>query len=144
MDARTIARLHALGRAGIGAALCAAPGLAARAWIGAAATAPAAKVLTTGLGGRDLAIGLGAARALRGSGTGGDGEDAGSVPARPWIQAGMVADTADLLTTLLHRRDLSVPAVAGISAMAGGSVALAAWLLRALPADAPGPVAHGS
>src|SRR4051812_16515708 len=99
MDARTLARLHALGRVAVGAAYVAVPGPAARAWVGTDGSRPAANVLAAAIGARDAAIGLGELRAV-GAGYG----------ARPWVRAGLLADLADLVATLRAREDL--PAVA--------------------------------
>jgi hypothetical protein len=121
MDPRAAAQQHAAGRAVVGAALTLAPGIAARAWIGRDAAAPGAQVVTTAMGARDLAIALGALRAIR-AGRG----------ARPWLLAGVLADAADLVATLRARDALPATAVAGVSALAAGSAAAGAWLARAL------------
>src|SRR5829696_928813 len=102
MDPATIARGAAAARAGIGVALLAAPG-------------PVAK---RGLGGRDLALGLGALWALGGRRRG----------SRAWLISSGAADIADLVATLRSRRGLSTAAVAGTAALAGGSALLHAWL----------------
>jgi hypothetical protein len=119
MDARTLARLHALGRVAVGGAYALAPGPAARAWVGA--DGPGLDVLAIAFGARDAGIGLGVLRALR------EGHGA-----RPWVAAGALADTADLVATLRARRDLPALAVAGVAALAAGSAALGALLAREL------------
>jgi hypothetical protein len=117
MEARSIACLHALGRAALGAGLVAAPGLFAGVWVGSAADKRDGQALAIGLGARDVALALGALPAIRaGRGT------------RPWLRAGMVADAGDLLATLRARDALPPLAVPAISAMAAGSVLLGAWL----------------
>jgi hypothetical protein len=121
MDPRLLARLHAVGRVAIGAAAVAAPGMWARAWIGGDGGRPGVGVLAVGFGARDAAIGLGVVRAV--------GEGHG---ARPWLAAGVVADTADLVATVRRRDDLPAAAVVGISLLAGGSIAAGAWLAREL------------
>ena len=121
MDARAAAQQHAAGRAVMGAALTLAPGIAARTWIGRDAAAPGAQVVTTAMGARDVAIGIGALRAIR-----------AGMGARPWLLAGVLADTADLVATLRARDALPTSAVVGVSALAAGSAAVGAWLARTL------------
>lgn len=121
-----MASRHALGRVGIGAAMVAAPGLVARSWVGAVGSEPGARVLTTALGARDVAIGLGLVRALRGGGR-----------AAPWLRAAALADAADLAATIRARRDLPLPAVLGVGALAGGSVAFGLYAERALAHSSP-------
>jgi hypothetical protein len=115
---RDLARIQALGRVAAGTALVVAPRLVATAWLGArTARRPGTGVVTTALGARDLALGVGQARALaQGHG------------ATPWIMAGAFADGVDLVATLRARRDLPAAGVASIVAMAGGSTALGLWL----------------
>lgn len=121
MEPRDVARLHALGRIAVGAALTAAPERSGRAWVGELGRRPGAGVLTTGLGARDLAIGAGIASALR-RGYG----------ANPWMRAGVLADTADLVATLRARRHLPPLAVAGVSLIAAGSAAIGLWAQSAV------------
>jgi hypothetical protein len=121
MEPRDVARLHALGRIAVGAALTAAPERSGRAWVGELGRRPGAAVLTTGLGARDLAIGAGIASALR-RGHG----------ANPWMRAGVLADTADLVATLRARRHLPPLAVAGVALLAAGSAAVGLWAQSAV------------
>jgi len=116
VDARTLARLHALGRVALGSGLAVAPGVFAGGWLGRPARRPATQVAIRALGARDLAIGLGTAY------TAGQGYGA-----RPWLWAGIVADAADLAATLRARDHLPSLGVAAIAAIAGGSVALGLW-----------------
>lgn len=119
---RDIARVQALGRVVLGGALTATPGLATRAWIGprdAARTGTA--VVATGMGARDLGLGLGTARAV-GAGFG----------AKPWLAAGVLADAADCVATWRHRDELPAVGAAGIIALAGGSALLGLYLRGAL------------
>jgi hypothetical protein len=122
MDPRDLATQHAIGRVGMGVAMVAVPRLIAQPWIGRAAAAPGTQVITAAMGARDLAIGLGTIRALR-AGRG----------VRPWLQAGALADTVDLLATLRSRDDLPPFGVVTVSAIAAGSAALAVWLHTRLP-----------
>lgn len=121
MDARAIARLQALGRLGLGAGFVLAPGRFAGAWAGGAADRPDGQTLAIGLGARDVALALGALRALSA------GRGAGA-----WLRAGMLADAADLVATLRARDDLPPLAVPAVAALAGGSVLLGAWLQSAV------------
>jgi hypothetical protein len=121
MDSREPARLHALGRVVVGLALTVAPARAGASWIGRDAGRPAARVMIRAMGARDLAIGLGAAY------TAGQGYGA-----RPWQLAGVLADTADLLATLRARDALAPSAVAGVGAVAAGSVLLGLWFQATL------------
>jgi hypothetical protein len=121
MSLRTLARLHALGRVAVGGAFALAPGPAGRAWVGAGAGRPEARVLGVAFGIRDLAIGAGAAWAL------GGGEDA-----RPWILAGLASDAADLAVTHRHRHDLPALAATGSRCLAVSSIALGLYVLAAL------------
>ena len=116
MDARSLARLHALGRVAVGTGLTLAPRRAGAAWLGRDARRPATQVATRALGARDLAIGLGTAYAA-GQGYG----------ARPWLLAGILADAADLVGTLRARHELPALAVPGVALVAGGSVLLGLW-----------------
>ncbi len=66
-----------------------APGLVSRPWIGDVGAQPAPRLLARAMGGRDLALGLGALRALAVS----DDES------RPWVALGGVADLVDAMAT---------------------------------------------
>jgi hypothetical protein len=121
MDPRTLARALAYGRIGFGVALLVAPGVIGGLWAGRDGRRPAARLLATGFGARDLALGVGTAVALS---RGGD--------ARPWMQAAVAADLGDLLATLRVRGDVPVLSAVGVSAMAGGAAALGAWVQREL------------
>jgi hypothetical protein len=121
MDARTLARAQAAGRAAIGAALTIAPRVTATGWLGRDARRPATQVVVRALGARDLVIGLGVAYAA-GQGHG----------ARPWLQAGTFADVVDLAATLRARDHLTPLGVAGVGSLAAGSAVLGLWLSREL------------
>ena len=70
--------------------------------------------------------GVGAVRAL-----------AGGFGARPWLQAGVLADATDLVATLRARSELPALGVAGVAAIAAGSTLLGLWLLREIDQPAP-------
>jgi hypothetical protein len=121
MDARSLARLQALGRLGLGAGLVVTPGVVAGGWVGGVADKPEGQALAIGLGGRDVALAIGALRAL-----------SAGYGARSWLRAGMLADAADLVATLRSRDRIPALAVPVVVAMAGGSLLLGAWLQAAV------------
>jgi hypothetical protein len=119
VDARTVGLALALGRAGIGAALLAVPGRIGTSWVGPSGAQSSAQVLARAVGARDLALGLGAAAALRNGGG-----------ARGWLLAGVVADAGDLAGTVAARGAVPRNALLGVGALAGWSALLGAWLAR--------------
>ena len=121
MDARSLARLQSLGRLGLGAGLMVVPGVVGGGWVGGVADKRDGQALAIGLGARDVALALGAMRAL------GSGRGAGA-----WVRAGMLADAADLVATLRARDSLPPLAVPAVAAIAGGSLLLGAWLQSAV------------
>jgi hypothetical protein len=118
----------AAARAALGVTALAWPAVPARPWVGGAADGVAARVLGRALGGRDLALGLGALRALTRPGEPG--------AAAAWVAAGALSDAFDVAATLASWRDLPrtgrwlVAASAGGAALAGTAAAAA---LRAGP-----------
>src|SRR4051794_34580961 len=106
MEPLALARQLAVGRMVIGAALVVAPGLAAGGWIGGASGDPAVGAVVRGLGGRDLAIGLGTFSALR------TGESAGH-----WLLAGAISDFCDLAATVIAGRALPPTGRVGVAAI---------------------------
>lgn len=106
--------------AGLG--LTFAPRAVASGWIGSRDAGRAGtQVIVSAMGARDLALGLGQARAV-----------ANGFGAAPWIAAGILADATDLVATWRARDELSPVGVAGIAALAGGSALLGVWLARAV------------
>lgn len=87
---RLIARAVAIGRIGIGTVAVVAPTAATAPWVGPMAKERPVRLLARAMGGRDLALGIGALRALERS----DEE------ARPWVALGGLGDTIDTLVTL--------------------------------------------
>src|SRR4051794_25100115 len=81
MDPRTLARVIAIGRVVIGAALIVAPSKAAAGWVGEDSRRAPTQVALAAVGGRDLVLGLGAAWAVGGGDT-----------AKPWLLAAAAAD----------------------------------------------------
>jgi hypothetical protein len=113
VDHRQIVRILSVVRIVIGAALVVAPGAAGRRWIGDAATDPRVKVAVRGLGARDLALGLGALRALE------RGE-----PARGWVQLAAIGDTTDAVSGVLGARRLGLLRSVATVVTAGAAAAL--------------------
>jgi hypothetical protein len=122
MDTRSVALALALGRAALGAGLLAVPARVNTRWVGADGDRPGARVLGRAVGARDVAIGLGAAAALRQGG-----------PARAWLVSGVLADLGDLGSTLGERGAMPRNGVIGVGALAGGSALLGAWLAQRVP-----------
>jgi hypothetical protein len=98
------------------------PSVPARPWVGASADDLAARVFGRALGARDLALGLGALAALRGT-------DRGS--GWTWVAAGALSDALDVAASLASWHDLPrvsrwlVVSSAGGAALAGAAGALA-------------------
>jgi hypothetical protein len=84
-----VARLLAWGRMLFGCFALLAPRRFERIWVGDATEGTPSHMATRGLGGRDLAIGIGILRSM---------EQGGRV--RGWLEAGAVADASDALGTL--------------------------------------------
>ena len=118
MDLPTIARAAAGARTAIGVALLAAPGPAAKRWLGDVSERPGAQVAIAGLGARDLILGAGTLWALSGR----------RRDPRPWLIGSAVADTTDLVSAVRSREGLTTASFVGTVAIAGGSAALFAWL----------------
>jgi len=121
---RTLARTIASGRVAIGAVAVAAPTLMARPWIGDVSAATGTRVLARTMGGRDLALGIGALRALGVS----DQE------ARPWLALGGTADAIDALATALAFGSLPRRSRWGILALAVGAAVVSIRVSVALDA----------
>lgn len=92
------ATLIAAGRLGLGCVAIARPEFAARAWLGhQPGTGPTARVLGRALGGRDVALAVGALAAAR----------AGrSAELRAWVGMAGLADTVDAVATVAAWRSL--------------------------------------
>jgi hypothetical protein len=128
MDETTFALFSARGRIAFGVGALAAPGLMARTMTGSRKPRGAEAVFTRMWGARDLALGLGTVIAL----------DHGT-PVRGWLEAAALADTADALTAVLGRQDLTPTAFKGIVGIASASALLGLFLSRRLD---PHPPAH--
>ena len=130
MDAdtsRPLARLIAWGRIVVGVSAVVAPTLSARPWIGADAGAPGSRLLARAMGGRDLALGVGALRGLGVS----DRE------ARPWVALGGMADAVDAMATVLAFGSLPRRSRWGILAVTVGAAVVSIRAAAALDTEAP-------
>jgi hypothetical protein len=113
----------AAARTAIGVVALASPALVGRPWVGAVTDGAGGRVLARALGGRDLALGLGALAALRQQQPG-SGNVAGL-----WVGMAAIADSFDVLATAAAWDELPsltrwlVAASAGGAAVAGGAVA---------------------
>jgi hypothetical protein len=79
-------RMYAIGRLLFGVAALAAPALSGRTLAGPGGELPDAQAFLRGMGGREIGLGLGLLAAIRSGG-----------PVRPWILAGVLADSGDLV-----------------------------------------------
>jgi hypothetical protein len=91
------ARLLGLVRIAVGAVMLVTPKLGARLWTGERDPSATTVLAARGMGGRDLALGIGLVTALE-KGT----------PARGWLEAGVVADASDTFGALVSSGDLPV------------------------------------
>ena len=97
MDKKETARLLGFVRFVIGAFLFLFPGWSARMWLGRENDSDAMRMAVRGLGGRDMAIGLGIVSAIE-----------NDEPAGGWLAASAAADASDALGTLVHGGTLPV------------------------------------
>ncbi len=119
MNAALTARLVAAGRIGFGVALIIVPERVTTPWLGRDAGRTGARILSRGLGARDLALGAGALAAA-------DNE------LRPWVAAGIAADTADLMATVAAGDSLPLSGRLLVSAVASAGALLGALALAGL------------
>ena len=125
IDVRATTRAVAAGRVALGASFLVAPGLAMRCWparpgstVGDRAVA---KFLARSVGGRDVALGIGALLAL-----------SHDTPVRGWVEAGMLADTVDAVAIVLAFRHLPRTRALMMLATAVGAAAAGRRLASAL------------
>jgi hypothetical protein len=90
------ARAVAAGRVALGLTALVWPTIPARPWVGVTQDDLTARVFGRALGGRDVALGLGALAALEGSGSG----------AEAWVAAGALSDAFDVAASLASWREL--------------------------------------
>jgi hypothetical protein len=114
----------AVARVALGLTALAWPSVPARPWVGTSADDLAARVFGRALGARDLALGLGALRALQ-------RPAAAPGSAAAWLAAGALSDALDVAASLSDWRELPrvgrwlVAASAGSAALVGIAGALA-------------------
>jgi hypothetical protein len=124
--ARRGAQALAAARVVLGLTALAWPSLPSRAWVGEAADDIAARVFGRALGARDVALGLGALRALARL-------DAEPGSARTWVAAGALSDALDVLSSLLAWRKLPRAGRWLVVASAGGAAVTGAAAAQAIP-----------
>jgi hypothetical protein len=115
VDPKDSARAVAIGRIVFGAAFMLAPGLTGRVWIGEEAHRAPVKILTTAIGARDVAMGIGVLMAM------GRGK-----PARGWLEGIALTDALDFTAGLLGRERLPTAQRRIVLALAAGSAIQAA------------------
>ncbi|MDQ4132272.1 MAG: hypothetical protein M3179_03495 [Actinomycetota bacterium] len=116
------AQAFAIARIGIGAGLLVLPRTLLRPWVGSDASTPGAVFLARGMGGRDVALGLGLLLAAH-----------RNAPVRGWLEAGMLADGTDAVSSLLAARHLPNGGGWVMAAAAVVGVAAGRRLVSALP-----------
>jgi hypothetical protein len=121
MEPQTLARLLAVARIGIGAALMVAPDRVLGPWLGKDGRTEGARVLGQAMGIRDLVVGAGQLGAL----VRGDG-------ARPWLRAGAACDLVDLAATVRAREHIPLYGVVSTSLVAATGAAAGTWLQTAV------------
>jgi hypothetical protein len=124
MSPRPFAIALALNRTAFGLRFVLQPTEAGTVWIGRqAAKRSQTQVFARALGARDLALGLGALRALR---------QRDPAASRAWMAAHTIADGTDTVATLIARDDLPRGAFAFALGMAAASTAIGAWSTASL------------
>lgn len=120
-DAVRGAEALALIRVGIGVAAWLLPDRITDPWVGPSKDPVPRAVLSRALGARDIALGVGALLAARNHRS-----------VRGWVEAGGLADSGDLVATLIAFRRLPRLTRWGLLAVTGGAVAAAAVLAPSL------------
>lgn len=119
MNAALIARVVGAGRVGFGVALILTPERLTTPWLGSDAARTGTRVVTRGLGARDLALGAGALAAA-------------PADLRRWVAAGVAADVADLVATVAAGESLPVAGRVLVGAVASAGATLGAVALAGL------------
>jgi hypothetical protein len=120
-SAREQVRVLGITRAVIGGGMVLAPATSMRVWIGAERKSFGTRLVTRALGMREIAIGVGTVLAVD--------HDA---PVRGWLEAGVLIDTSDALTTLLAYRKLPRVGRTLVAAGAATAAVMGARLARQL------------
>jgi hypothetical protein len=112
---RNVAIAVAAGRVALGAVALVSPAVVARPWVGDD-DGPSRAVLGRALGGRDVALGLGLLSAAN-----------HDRHLRGWVEAAALADSADVVATLLAFDRLPRKGRLAVLAAAGGAAAAGWW-----------------
>lgn len=120
-DAVRAAEVLALIRVAIGVAAWVAPARVTEPWVGRSSEPGSRAVLSRALGARDVALGLGALLAAR-----------NHKGLRGWVEAGGLADSGDLVATLVGFGHLPRLTRWALLVVTGGAVAAAGVLAPAL------------
>jgi hypothetical protein len=115
-------RAFAIARIAIGAGLIVTPRVVLGRFLGRESASVGAQWLGRGMGGRDIALGLGLLFAVR-----------RGAPVRGWLEAGMLADSTDAVASLLAARDLPGPTGLLMAGAAVGGVVAGRRLVTSLP-----------
>lgn len=116
--------VYAIGRLVFGTAALSAPSAVGRALAGDGGAAPDAQAFLRGMGGREIGLGLGLLAMIRAEG-----------PTRPWIIAGVLADSGDITGIAGAWRHMP-PAKRWLGlGMAGAAASAGATLLATLSRD---------
>jgi hypothetical protein len=124
VNAALTARLIAAGRIGFGVALLVRPERLTAPWLGGDAVRAGTRVVTRGLGARDVALGAGALAAPESQ-------------LRPWVMAGVLADTGDLVATAVAGDSLPLAGRVLVGAIASAGAALGVVALTGLRTRTP-------
>lgn len=130
MDDAQLALTVARGRVVLGLAAVMAPGLTTRVMSRRRQSGGMAPVFARMLGGRDVALGLGAVIAL----------DRGK-PVRGWLEGAVLADTVDCVASVLARDEMSPAVFTAAAGLGAASAILGVVLSRRL--DPPPPPQPG-
>jgi len=120
-SAKRLALAVAALRVGLGLGAFAVPDVACRPWVGSNGEGPGRKVLARALGGRDVALGLGALVAAR-----------RGAPVRGWVEAAALADGGDVAATLASWSALPKVGRVLVLGAAAGAAAAGAVAARSL------------
>jgi hypothetical protein len=116
--------LYATGRILFGVAALVAPGTTGQILAGDGGAAPDAQAFLRGMGGREIGIGVGLFAMIRADG-----------PVRPWLIAGLLADSSDIAGIAGAWRQLA-PSKRWLGlGTAAGAAAIGAIVLATLPRD---------
>jgi hypothetical protein len=116
VNPRDGARVTAIGRVALGAALLIAPGRVAKGWLGDLSERPAVHSVLRGFGARDAVIGMIALHTLENPQVG-----------PRWQRTCAAVDAVDALAAVAAARDLPLRGTLAVAVLGGGSAALGFW-----------------